>query len=73
MGSAFIASPYEKYGGSLASTTKATSDATAISAVAPAPTPSLAGFLNPDDPAFWFAAVAALGVALMAYSTVVPA
>lgn len=70
----WIASPSQKYGGSLATPTpRATSDATATTTIAPTPTPSLGGMTDPGDPFFWFAVVAALGVGLMAYSTVVPA
>ena len=71
-GGGWLASPSDKYGGSVAVQTPATHDATATATVAPTLQPSMAGFLSPQDPMFWFAAIAAAGVGLMAYSTVVP-
>lgn len=69
-GGAWLATPSDKYGGSVATHTKATTDATAVTTVAPVVTPSLAGLLSPSDPMFWFAVLAAGTVGLMAYSTV---
>lgn len=71
-GGSWLASPSDKYGGSVSTTGPATADATATTAVAPMVTPSLAGMVSPSDPMFWFAVIAAAGVGLMAYSTVVP-
>jgi len=69
-GGAWLASPSDKYGGSVAAPTgKATPDATAMTTVAPTVTPSLGGFLSPQDPLFWFGVIAAGAVACMAYST----
>ncbi len=65
----WLASPVDKYGASIGDS-KATADATAVTSVAPVVQPSLAGMLNPGDPMFWFAVVAAATVGLMAYSTV---
>lgn len=66
-------SPGDRYGASLRATTQpATSDATATTTVAPVLTPSVAGFLSPSDPMFWFGVIAAATVGLMAYSTAVP-
>lgn len=62
-----------KYGGAmLGQQQAATKDATATTTVAPSVTPKLAGLTSPSGPMFWFAALAAGGVALMAYSTYVP-
>lgn len=72
MGGSWLATPSDKYGGSVASASqKATPDATATTTVAPAVNPSMSGFLSPADPMFWFGVLAAAGVGLMAYSTVV--
>ncbi|MDR6212181.1 hypothetical protein QE364_003912 [Nocardioides zeae] len=66
----WLESPDKKYGGSLAGRpTQVTKDATATTAVAVVPTPGLAGMTSPKDPMFWFAALAAGTVLLMAYST----
>lgn len=71
--STWLKSPGEKYGGSMiAAPGPVTRDATGTDAVAPVVTPKAAGFLNPDDPMFWFAVIAAAGFGLMAYSTYVP-
>lgn len=70
MGGSWLASPSDKYGGSLADATpKGTTDATALNTVSPVVTPRLAGFLSPSDPMFCFAVFAAVTVGLMAYST----
>jgi hypothetical protein len=67
----WMASPSDKYGGSIAAPSgKATPDATAVTTGAPVVTPSLAGMLSPSDPMFWFGVIAAGAVGLMAYSTV---
>ena len=71
-GGGWLEAPSDKYGGSMATNQAATPDATATKTVAPSVRPTLAGFISPSDPAFWFAAIAAAGVGLMAYSTVVP-
>jgi hypothetical protein len=71
--SQWIKSPESKYGGSLLGQPgPASRDATAQATVAPQVVPSAAGILSPKDPMFWFAVIAAGGVALMAYSTYVP-
>lgn len=70
MGNSWLSTPDAKYGASLATPQRATPDATATTTVAPVATPRLAGFTSPDQPLFWFGALAAVGVALMAYSTV---
>ena len=70
--SSWMDSPADRYGASLAAPAKATTDATATAAVAPVAVPSVAGFLSPSDPMFWFGVIAAATVGLMAYSTAVP-
>lgn len=72
-GNSWLVAPEAKYGGSLAGPQRATADATATTTVAPVTAPKLAGFASPAEPLFWFGAIAALGVGLMAYSTAVPA
>lgn len=70
-GGSWLASASDKYGGSIAAEApKATTDATAVTTVAPVVQPSMAGMLSPADPMFWFGVVALGTVALMAYSTV---
>lgn len=69
----WIKSPESKYGGSLLGQPgPATKDATAQATVAPQVVPNMGGLMSPRDPMFWFAVIAAGGVALMAYSTYVP-
>lgn len=70
-GGSWLSSPADKYGGSLAMPSPtATSDATAVTAVAPSVVPSLSGITSTADPMFWFGVLAVGTVGLMAYSTV---
>lgn len=70
-GGAWLSAPSDKYGGSIAAPSpRATTDAAALTTVAPVVVPTLAGILSPADPMFWFAVFAAGTVVAMAYSTV---
>lgn len=65
----WLQSPEQKYGASLLTPSKPTTDATATASVQPVPTPKMGGALHPSDPMFWFGVIAAGTFALMAYST----
>lgn len=69
-GAHWLTAAPDKYGGSLAAVGQRTgADSTAQVSVAPVVTPKMGGFGEPTSPVFAFAAVAAVAVALMAYSS----